>query len=113
MEDPPNFRRVPTNWRSCHFCIHMADNDGRFSCLAYECFVLLDSLRRLQEEADRRPADHLKAHAGGPSAPTCRGKLTGSPCVRRNARTGRQGKMIYLTGRDKNENMASSGRSTR
>ncbi len=44
MEGPPNFRRVPTNWRSCHFCIHMADNDGRFSCLAYECFVLLDTL---------------------------------------------------------------------
>jgi len=22
----------------------MADNDGRFSCLAYECFVLLDTL---------------------------------------------------------------------
>ena len=21
----------------------MADNDGRFSCLAYECFVLLDT----------------------------------------------------------------------
>ena len=44
MEDPPNFRRVPTNWRSCHFCIHMADNDGRFSCLVYECLVLLDTV---------------------------------------------------------------------
>ncbi len=43
MEDPPNFRRVPASWRSCHFCTHMADNDGRFACLAYECFVLLDT----------------------------------------------------------------------
>jgi len=44
VEDPPNFRRVPTNWRSCPFCIHLAYNERRFSCLAYECFVLLDTV---------------------------------------------------------------------
>ncbi len=44
MKDPPNFRRGSTNWESCHFCLHVADNDRRFSCLAYECFVLLDTL---------------------------------------------------------------------
>ena len=44
MKDPPNFRRGSTNWESCHFCAHVADNDRRFSCLAYECFVLLDTV---------------------------------------------------------------------
>ncbi len=44
MKDPANFRLVPTDWQSCPFCIHLAYNERRFSCFAYECLVLLDTI---------------------------------------------------------------------
>ena len=41
--DSSIFRRGSTN-ETCHFCVHEVDNDRRFLCLAYECFVLLDTV---------------------------------------------------------------------